>query len=165
MSTSEKWLQLSCSHLISRYLRLIGPFHLLQSSDNVAIMRSSTDGPALAPPLDRHVSNRALKAMGLCALVLVLVFMQIPTLFSMDPSSAFRPTQVSSSDTFEHMFATKTKYWDQRSAVAINSEANFTRSMLPLRALELSDQTPLRQDLELIQTQIVARHGVRYASR
>ncbi|KAE9343400.1 hypothetical protein PF008_g9697 [Phytophthora fragariae] len=126
-------------------------------------MRSSTDGPALAPPLDRHVSSRALKAMGLTALMLVVVFMQIPSLFSLDPSSPFRSAEVPNSDKFEHMFATKTKYWDQRNVEAINSVAILTRAMLPLRALKISaDQTPLREDLKLIQTQIVARHGVRY---
>ncbi|KAL4127799.1 hypothetical protein PRIC2_006798 [Phytophthora ramorum] len=68
---------------------------------------------------------------------------QLPASFSISSSSIFRSPTTPQTDHFEHIFATKTKYWDQRHA---NS----------------SDRTPLRQELELIQTQIVARHGIRY---
>ncbi|CAI5744230.1 unnamed protein product [Peronospora destructor] len=54
------------------------------------------------------------------------------------------------------MFATKTKYWDQRNG---NKDAELSA----LSAIATTtDRVPLQQELELIQTQIVARHGIRY---
>ncbi|CAI5722447.1 unnamed protein product [Peronospora effusa] len=54
------------------------------------------------------------------------------------------------------MFATKTKYWDQR-----NANKDDVLSTLPAIA-NLTDRVPLRSELILVQTQIVARHGIRY---
>ncbi|GMF35308.1 unnamed protein product [Phytophthora fragariaefolia] len=125
----------------------------------------SSDAP------DRHVSNRSLKAMGLGSLVIVVVVMQILSLLSSDSPGSIRSAELSAADKFEHMFATKTKYWNQRTISTINSEAIstisgeaiLTRAMFPLRVLATSpDQTPSRQELELVQTQIVARHGTRF---
>ena len=56
---------------------------------------------------------------------------------------------------FERMFATKTKYWDQRTAKNENVLSNRPASAAK------TDHVALRHELELIQTQIVARHGIR----
>ncbi|CAH0515479.1 unnamed protein product [Peronospora belbahrii] len=58
---------------------------------------------------------------------------------------------------FEHVFGTKTKYWDQREGVdRMNNGLDLSRFD------DTSNWDPLRQELKLIQTQIVARHGTRY---
>ncbi|KAI9986364.1 hypothetical protein PInf_025304 [Phytophthora infestans] len=55
------------------------------------------------------------------------------------------------------MFATKTKYWDQRKAPEVLETVLALPGLAPI-----NDQSPRRQEFELIQTQLVARHGIRY---
>ncbi|RLN13944.1 hypothetical protein BBJ28_00010528 [Nothophytophthora sp. Chile5] len=64
---------------------------------------------------------------------------------------------------FAHMFATKTMYWDQREAQGGRNDASLMRALVALPALaETPSRALFRQELQLIQTQIVARHGIRY---
>lgn len=80
----------------------------------------------------------------------------------MEMSSSFflRVAHVSPMVKLERMFATKTKYWDQRNW---KKDATMIGTMVTIPTTTYTtNRTVLRQDLELIQTQIVARHGIRY---
>lgn len=63
------------------------------------------------------------------------------------------PTQ--SSYKFAHEFATKTAYWDQRA----ERERPADRELL--KAPAVRRPRVFRPDLQLVQTQVVARHGIR----
>ncbi|RQM18127.1 hypothetical protein DD237_000133 [Peronospora effusa] len=99
----------------------------------------------------RYVNNHLLRA--LVPLVLIVIG---SSLFLMDTLNTSRVSQVSQKLKYERMFATKTKYWDQR-----NANKDDVLSTLPAIA-NLTDRVPLRSELILVQTQIVARHGIRY---
>ncbi|CAI5707054.1 unnamed protein product [Peronospora farinosa] len=99
----------------------------------------------------RYVNNHLLRA--LVPLVLIVIG---SSLFLMDNLNTSRVSQVSQKLKYERMFATKTKYWDQR-----NANKDDVLSTFPAIA-NLTYRVPLRSELILIQTQIVARHGIRY---
>ncbi|KAG3228819.1 hypothetical protein PC129_g624 [Phytophthora cactorum] len=121
-------------------------------------MRSSS--AFASSPFSLRVMNRILQVFTLCSLVLIAVATQIPSSFLLDTPSIFRFPKDSTTDKFEHMFATKTKYWDQRNAIDSNNVPGMMGTLLALP--DMNDRSPCRQELELIQTQMVARHGIRY---
>ncbi|KAG7388948.1 PHOsphatase [Phytophthora pseudosyringae] len=127
-------------------------------------MGSPREASCSPSPSVRRSSNRLLQVIALVLLVFLAVATQIPSPISFTASNAFRsPEGVSTADKFEHMFATKTKYWDQRDGSSNYNDAVMVESLMTLSGVaEATERAPLRQELELIQTQIVARHGIRY---
>ncbi|GMF09330.1 unnamed protein product [Phytophthora lilii] len=121
-------------------------------------MRSSVD---VSPPYARRELTRVLQAAALAALVLVAVVTQIPSSLSLRSSNAIRSPEASTTNKFEHMFATKTKYWNQRKDETDGDESAIARALVspPVNA-DIFNGPPFHE-LELIQTQIVARHGIR----
>ncbi|KAF4035886.1 Histidine phosphatase superfamily (branch 2) [Phytophthora infestans] len=120
-------------------------------------MRSSASGSGSLPSFSLRVMKRVLQMFAMCTILYIAVAMQAPSSFLQGTPSIFRLSKGTSLDKFEHMFATKTKYWDQRKA----PEVLETVLALPVLA-PINDQSPRRQEFELIQTQLVARHGIRY---
>ncbi|ETI33926.1 hypothetical protein F441_19279 [Phytophthora nicotianae CJ01A1] len=113
--------------------------------------------------LPPRIRNCVLQAFALCSLVFIVVATQIPSSFLLDTPSIFRFSKRSTTDKFEHMFATKTKYWDQREGMNINNDPAVEGAILTFPGLaDMNDQTPHQSKLELIQTQLVVRHGIRY---
>ncbi|KAI9895603.1 hypothetical protein PsorP6_019309 [Peronosclerospora sorghi] len=93
----------------------------------------------------RDVVSKCLLSTCIVSCVLLgLLCIQMSTFFAwhaLFPSSPRAPPVAQM-----HIFATKTKYWDQR---AIPPYSNATNP-------------PTRDDLVLVQSQLVARHGIRY---
>ncbi|KAG1711484.1 hypothetical protein DVH05_008736 [Phytophthora capsici] len=115
--------------------------------------------PAHAP----HALNRLIQVFTVCSLGLLVLISQFPSSVLLNTRSIFRPWEVSTIDKMEHMFATKTRYWDQRHGCLSNDNIAMARTLVALPAhANMTNQSPLRQELKLIQTQIVARHGIRY---
>jgi hypothetical protein len=135
---------------------------IFRPDNEVHTMPISPAASARTPPLARRVPNHLLQALALTSLIFIALTVQVPSSSSLNSLQGFRFPEVHPSDRFEHMFATKTKYWDQRNGESDDNELAKRRLLMASPGLANSaNRAPLRQELELLQTQIVARHGTR----
>lgn len=115
--------------------------------------------PLMTPPQSQRKAHAATKTQRFWQLLaLVLATVLITTLlWGMTPAigkpSQAPPTHIrrDAKYPFARFFATKTAYWDQRDGAESNQEL-----------LTAYENALLREDLELRQSHIVIRHGVRY---
>ncbi|RLN95363.1 hypothetical protein BBJ28_00005482 [Nothophytophthora sp. Chile5] len=95
--------------------------------------------------------------VGAAALGVLLLVAWVTPLW--DPASLRgdeQSNEAHASAGFAHMFATKTMYWNQREAKGDKNDAALMRALVALPALaETPNRALFRQELQLIQTQIV----------
>ncbi|GLD93564.1 hypothetical protein PINS_up002156 [Pythium insidiosum] len=95
----------------------------------------------------------------LLAIVFALGVMNLAVVPFARPEES-RAVAVSRTDNITHHFATKTVYWDQRERADRGRRLRVPRAFVAASSMERTRDNA--SSVRLIQTQIIARHGIRY---